>query len=302
MKLIDIHTHGIGGFDTRTASEDDILQIAKIHGSHGVSEIIPTVYPSTIEAMRENMLAIKKAMEKQTEDRRQKSVDSRQETEDEENKLQAKIIGMHLEGPFLNPIKCGALDVQSFLKPVEYNLRKLLDGFEDVVKIMTVAPEIEGASGIIKMITGMGIIVSMGHSDATYSEAEAGFNAGAKGITHLFNAMRGIHHREPGIAGFGLMNKEIYVEVIADPFHLDQKMIELIFSIKDPDRIIIVSDTIKDAELKFRSQGIRDCENKLLGGCMTIHESSERLIQIGLNREVVMKAVSENPIRYLQVK
>ncbi|MBI4848900.1 MAG: hypothetical protein HY808_10060 [Nitrospirae bacterium] len=312
MKLIDIHTHGIGGFDTRTASEDDILQIAKIHGSHGVSEIIPTVYPSTIEAMRENMLAIKKAMEKQTEDRRQRtevrsqksvdSVDSRQETEDEENKLQAQIIGIHLEGPFLNPVKCGALDVQSFLKPDEYNLRKLLDGFEDVVKIITVAPEIDGASGIIKMITGMGIIVSMGHSDATYSEAEAGFNAGAKGITHLFNAMRGIHHREPGIAGFGLMNKEIYIEVIADPFHLDQKMIELIFLVKKPDRIIIVSDTIKGAELKFRSQGIRDCENKLLGGCMTIQESSERLIRIGLDREIVMKAVSENPIRYLQVK
>jgi N-acetylglucosamine-6-phosphate deacetylase len=139
----------------------------------------------------------------------------------------------------------------------------------------------------------------MGHSDATYSEAEEGFHSGAKGITHIFNAMRGIHHREPGIAGFGLMNKDVYIEVIADPFHLDQKIIELIFSTKNPDRIIIVSDTVKDTKPSSASQGVRSEENRILGGSLTVRKSSERLIKIGIDEEIVLKAVSENPVRYL---
>ena len=217
MKTIDVHTHGIGGYDTRTAAAEDILKMAEIHGRLGVSEIIPTVYPATVEVMRENMAAIRSAME-------------RQEVDGE----CAVIAGINLEGPFLNPLKCGALDAGAFLEASEYNLEKLVEGFEDIIRIMTVAPEIEGAGGLIKKIAGMGIIVSMGHSDATYAEAERGFHSGARGITHLFNAMRGIHHREPGIAGFGLLNRDIFIEVIADPFHLHERTIELVFRVKTP--------------------------------------------------------------------
>ncbi|MBI5097777.1 MAG: hypothetical protein HZB30_00875 [Nitrospirae bacterium] len=293
MKTIDIHTHGMGGFDTQTTSQDDILHIAEIHGSRGVSEIVLTVYPSAIKTMRENMLAIKKAMDRQ-------SAVSSQRSAVKKKKLQAKIIGVHLEGPFLNSTKCGALDSQSFLKPDEYSLKQLIDGFEDIIRIITIAPEIEGAVKLIKKISGMGIIASMGHSDATYSEAEAGFHAGARGLTHIFNAMRGIHHREPGIAGFGLMNKDIYIEVIADFFHLDKIMLEFIFSVKNPDRIIIVSDTVKGAKKGSNSHGIKNEQGKLLGGCMTVQESSEKLIQMGINKETIFKSISENPARYLQ--
>ena len=111
-----------------------------------------------------------------------------------------------------------------------------MEGFGDVVKIVTIAPELNDAAELIRAITHTGIIVSMGHSDATYREAHAGFSAGAKGVTHIFNAMRGVHHREPGIAGFGLTNPDVYVEVIADPFHLHPKTIELIFSAKKPEK------------------------------------------------------------------
>jgi N-acetylglucosamine-6-phosphate deacetylase len=136
---------------------------------------------------------------------------------------------------------CGALDAASFLDPDEGSLKKLIEGYEDIVKIITIAPELQGALKLIKNISDAGIIASMGHSDALYADAEAGHRAGARGITHLFNAMRGIHHREPGLAGYGLMNKDIYIEFIADPFHLDAGMIEFILSAKNQDRIIIVS-------------------------------------------------------------
>lgn len=286
MKIIDIHTHGIGGFDTLMRSEEDILKIAEIHGSLGVSEIIPTVYPSSIAMMRENMLAIKKAMELQkAEGRGQRS--------------EAKIIGVHLEGPFLNPAKCGALDADALIQPDSNSLAALLDDLEDIVKIMTIAPELEGALDLIKKISEAGIIASMGHSDATYSEAEAGFHAGARGITHIFNAMRGLHHREPGLAGFGLMNKDIYIEVIADLFHLDLKMIELVFSVKNPERIIIISDTVKASKAIPAPDGIRNEEDRLIGGSMTIKESADRLIQLGLPEAIIKKAISENPETYL---
>ena len=114
----------------------------------------------------------------------------------------------------------GALDKGSFLLPTTDNYMRLIDGFEDVVRVITVAPELEGSPALIKLLSDSGIIVSMGHSNATYGEAEAGYKAGARGITHVFNAMRPFHHREPGIAGFALMHPDIYIEVIADPHHL----------------------------------------------------------------------------------
>jgi N-acetylglucosamine-6-phosphate deacetylase len=263
MRFIDIHIHGIGGYDTRTDSEDDILKIAEVLRSNGISEIIPTIYPSSINQMRKNMMTVRKAMERQ-----QSAISSQQlppfnsplskgghrgvregrvrEGVKAPNSKLARIIGIHLEGPFLNPSRCGALDANTFIEPTEKSLRKLIEGFEDTVKIVTIAPELKGALQLIKKISDKGIIVSMGHSDATFSEAEAGFQAGARGITHIFNAMRDFHHREPGIAGFGLINQNIYIEVIADPFHLHPETLELIFKVKNHEKIIIVSDSVKE--------------------------------------------------------
>jgi len=281
MKTIDIHVHGIGGYDTRTTDEEDILKIAGILGSYGVSEFIPTIYSAPIKVMRENMKAIKKAMEKQH------SAVSGQPS--------ARIIGLHLEGPFLNPSRCGSIDAATLIILKEKNLTELTEGFEDIIKIITIAPEREGAVKFIKKMSEKGIVVSMGHSDATFSEAEAGFHAGAKGITHIFNAMRSFHHREPGIAGFGLTHQDIYVEIIADPFHLHPKTLELIFRTKNPERIIIISDSVKEAP---SPQALTDSKGKLLGGSMTITESSKRLVQMGFDEKVIESCISINPSRY----
>ena len=141
----------------------------------------------------------------------------------------------------------------------------------------------------------------MGHSDATYSEAETGFHAGARGITHIFNAMRGLHHREPGIAGFGLLNQDIFIEVIADPFHLNPKTLDLIFRIKNPDRIILISDSVKGTKTSEceKGQGVVDDSGRLQGGAMTIAESSQRLIELGFDEGTIRKCISKNPEIYL---
>ena len=280
MNIIDIHTHGIGGFDTRTSNPIDIIRMAEIQASLGVSAIVLTIYPDSIEIMRQNMMAVQKAMELQKN---------------------AAILGVHLEGPFLNSAKCGALKSSSFIEPNESNLKKLLEGFEDMVKIITIAPELNGAAKLIRKISDMGIIASMGHSDATYSEAEAAFNAGAKGITHLFNAMRGFHHREPGIAGFGLLNKEVYIEVIADPYHLNIKTMELIFRTKNPEKIILISDSVSGTKITEteREHGVVDDTGRLQGGSMSIMESSRRLTKLGFNEGIIKRSITKNPETYL---
>ena len=280
MNIIDIHTHGIGGFDTRTSNPIDIIRMAEIQASLGVSAIVPTIYPDSIEIMRQNMMAVQKAMELQKN---------------------AAILGVHLEGPFLNSVRCGALKSSSFIEPTESNLKKLLEGFEDMVKIITIAPELNGAAKLIRKISDMGIIASMGHSDATYSEAEAAFNAGAKGITHLFNAMRNFHHREPGIAGFGLLNKEVYIEVIADPYHLNIKTMELIFRTKNPEKIILISDSVSGTKITEteREHGVVDDTGRLQGGSMSIMESSRRLTKLGFNEGIIKRSITKNPETYL---
>jgi N-acetylglucosamine-6-phosphate deacetylase len=284
MKTIDLHIHGISGYDTRTTEPNHIIKIAEIEGDAGVSEIVLTIYPAPINVMRENISIAKKAMEIQ------KSISESQKF--------AKIIGVHLEGPFLNPSRCGALNAIAFIEPDERNLNHLIEGFEDIIKIISIAPELKGATKLIKKMADLGIKVNMGHSDATFSEAEAGFKAGAKGITHIFNAMRGFHHREPGLAGFGLLNQDIFIEVIADPYHLHHEMLKLIFKTKRSDRIIIVSDSVKETKISS-VRGVFDNKGILLGGSETIIESSKRLIDMGFDDEKIIRCITENPERYL---
>ncbi|MGE5238455.1 MAG: hypothetical protein ACM3ON_06615 [Chloroflexota bacterium] len=309
MALIDIHTHGIGGYDTRTTTEEHILRIAEIHGSSGVSAIVPAVYSATVRVMRENMAVVKKAME------RQKASAGRQEEgiapgregatgsalgTQASSCPPATILGVHLEGPFLNPSYCGALNAMTFIDPTEYALRELLEGFEDIVRIITVAPELENGVNIIRKITDMGIVASMGHSGATYSEAAAGHRAGARGITHLFNAMRGFHHREPGIAGFGLLTREVYTEIIADPHHLHSETLKLIFRNKDPERVLLVSDSVAETRTSPNGRAVTDDRGAPIGGSMTVAESAQRLMELGFGNATVARCMTENPLRYLE--
>jgi N-acetylglucosamine-6-phosphate deacetylase len=265
--FIDLHTHGLGRHDTRTSSPEAILKLAEMHRKAGVSKILPTVYAGHIAEMRQNMNAVKEAM-----------------------KLSDAILGVHLEGPFLNPGRCGALDKDVFIKPTVSNLKRLIEGFEDIVRIITIAPELPGALKVIEKCVESGIRVNMGHSDATLKEALNGKNAGATGITHLFNAMRPFHHREPGLAGAGLLDDDLYVEVIADGVHLHPETIKLVFKMKRKDRIILVSDSIKGAMYK---KGV------LQGSKITIPEALAFLRKLGIPEGWLIKAGRDNPKKYL---
>ncbi|HAR96969.1 MAG TPA: hypothetical protein DCR97_13580 [Deltaproteobacteria bacterium] len=312
--LIDLHLHGVEGLDTRTDSVADMLAIAGIEGGEGVSEILLSLYPGPIPVMRRQLATVKEAMERQQSEFAHETFVSHVPHSQPNRGSSARILGAHLEGPFLNPLQCGALDPQMFLTPSWGAYEELTEGFEDTVRVVTLAPELHGAPELIKKIVKTGTIVTMGHSDASYTEAEAGFRAGARGVTHLFNAMRPFTHREPGVAGFALTNPHVYIEIIADPHHLHLETIRLVFKAKPRDRILIVSDSVKGTgvgPLEKEGQSIEagDVElnpplcierGKLRGGSMSIAKSSARLIDEGFDETAVTGAIIENPARFLR--
>jgi N-acetylglucosamine-6-phosphate deacetylase len=277
QQLIDIHVHGAETYDTRTRRQDDILQMANLHGERGTSILLPTVYPGSIETMRENMTAIRCAMTAQ--------------------RSGARIQGIHLEGPFLNPERAGSLDRTCCADPSVEALKRLVEDFEEVVRIVTIAPELPGALHVIEACREMGFLVQMGHSDATYEQAEEGKRAGATGITHLFNAMRGFHHREPGLAGFGLMDDEIFVEIIVDMAHLHPQSLKMLFDMKPPDRILLVSDSVKGSG--WGSGPIRGAGGVLLGSGICLADAIKNLVLLGVSQERALQFASDNPRRYL---
>ncbi len=275
--LIDIHVHGAADYDTRTRRQDDILHLANIHGKHGTSALLATIYPGSIEVMRENMGTVRRAMSTQ--------------------RSGARILGVHLEGPFLNRERAGSLDGSSFADPSVEALKSLVEDYEDMIKIVTIAPELPGALRVVEVCREKGFLVHMGHSDATFEQAEEGKRAGATGITHVFNAMRGFHHREPGLAGFGLMDEDIYVEIIADMAHLHPQSLKMLFDMKQPDKIILISDSVKGPG--WGNGPIRGAGGTLQGSGISLSAGVNNLVALGVPLERALQFASDNPRNYL---
>jgi N-acetylglucosamine-6-phosphate deacetylase len=289
--FVDLHTHGAEGYDTRTGDPLVIRKLACAHGSAGTRAILPTIYPGPVETMRAQMKAVRSAMEMQAAQASSLGC------------AEALILGVHLEGPFLNPERCGALDTRYFARPSISTLKRLIGGCEDMVRVMTVAPEMPGALALVKRCADAGIRVNMGHSDASFEQAAKGKKAGAAGVTHLFNAMRPFHHREPGIAAFALMDEDLYVEVIADGVHLHPRTLEFIFGRKRLDRIMVVSDTVKWRGRKSAAgRRAAGTAARLTGSRTFLSGAAAVLAEIGIPEAEIVEATVDNPARYLNVR
>ena len=150
-----------------------------------------------------------------------------------------------LEGPFISEKKAGAQPVESIMKP---DLQLFLQWQEialDSIKLVTIAPELEGSLEVIRYLSQHGVIASIGHSDATYEEVVKGIEAGASHATHLFNGMRGLHHREPGVVGAALLHDEVSVELIVDGIHVRPELVKLTYRQKGREKIILITDAMR---------------------------------------------------------
>ena len=217
--LIDIHIHGYLGEDTSDGTADGIFKIANGIMKNGVTSFCPTTMTVSTEEINQALNVVRSLKEK---------------SKDWEG---AEILGVNLEGPFINPKKKGAQAETHIKKP---DARFVLDN-ADIICLATIAPETEGGCDAIREITQKsGVVVSVGHTDASFEEALEGIKAGATHVTHLFNAQTPLHHRNPGVVGAALL-ENVTTELIADTFHVHKGLFELIARIKG-DKLVLISD------------------------------------------------------------
>jgi N-acetylglucosamine-6-phosphate deacetylase len=229
--FVDLHVHGGGGADFMYGTPEAARQVARTHARFGTTGLLATTLTASREAT----------------DRAIRSVSNVRKTGREAD--EARLLGIHLEGPYICAARCGAQPAAHVRLPdmAEFAHWVALSG--GGVRQITLAPEMDGAEALVKTASEAGIIVSLGHTDATAEQAEAAIGWGARQATHLFNAMTGIHHRRPGVAGTALARPELIAEVVADGVHLHPLIVRLILNAKGPDGAVLITDAMEGAAM-----------------------------------------------------
>jgi N-acetylglucosamine-6-phosphate deacetylase len=287
--FIDVHVHGGGGFDV-TTSREAMAGAAAFHLTHGSTRMLVSLMAAPVDRLCEQLEWVD-----------QVAADGR-------------VIGAHLEGPFLAPSRCGAQNQDHLLDPDPLVLAKLLDAANGRLRQMTIAPELPGALELIADLVGAGVIAAVGHTAATYDEARAGFAAGASLATHLFNAMGPVSHREPG-AAVAALDAGAVVEMINDGVHVHDAITRLIGR-GNPDRVVLITDavsaagagdgnyTLGDREIVVRDGAARlSGSTRLAGSTLTMDEAVRRFVcDVGLPVEEAAAAAATTPARLLGVQ
>lgn len=284
--FVDLHTHGGGGADV-TQGPDDMAAAVAFHRAHGTTTTLVSLMAQPVEAMCAQL---------------EWAADLTRAGE---------IAGVHLEGPFLSAARCGAQRPESLLLPDGPVLRKLLDAGQGCVRTMTIAPELPGALDLIADLVAENVVAAVGHTDATYAEATAGFAAGATLATHLFNAMRAFGHREPG-ASIAALDAGAHVEMVNDGVHVHDSLVRLAGR-NAPRSLVFITDAISatgvgDGEYTLGEQSVvvrggaarLASSDSLAGSTLTMDEAVRRaVLPVGLPIETASAAASGNPARVL---
>lgn len=220
---IDVHTHGADGVELMDGGEA-VARMARFYARHGVTGFLPATVTASFEAVEEAVAGVQQAMAGAVEG--------------------ARLLGVHLEGPFVSPQRLGAQSPEYCIPPTPQNVTRLLEIVGDVARIVTLAPEEEGGLEAIRTFVEHGIVVSLGHTVATSEQAAAAFAAGARQTTHLFNGMQPMHHRNPGVVGEALTTRGVRVEIIVDGVHLAPTTVRLAVMAKGIDEVLLVTDSM----------------------------------------------------------
>ena len=229
--FIDMHIHGCKGADIMDATPQALDTICHALLSEGVTAFLATTMTAPAPKIEQALTTVAEYIRKP------------------KNSHGAEILGINLEGPFLSAEKKGAQDAACLRLPnvdLFTHWQQLAHG---LIKIATIAPELSGSIELIRYLVEQQIIAACGHSNATYEQATAAMKAGCKHATHLFNAMRSIHQREPGLVTAALLNNSVTTELIADGFHLHPAILELVLRLKEVNNIILITDAMRAKQL-----------------------------------------------------
>lgn len=310
--FVDIHAHGAVGVDVNEADTDGLIEIGRFLASNGVTAWMPTLVPDSDDRYIRVIDAIDRLIEIQSE------------------MPIAQAVGVHYEGVFANEKMCGALRPEYFrsfqngpLDPqteeksgttrthekrrVGISLPQLKRG----VHMTTFAPEIEGGVDLAAELTRQGWIASIGHTRADIETLERAFDAGARHVTHFFNAMTGIHHRDIGVAGWAITRSEVTFDIIADGIHVQPQILKFACRSKTPDRTVLISDSVAptglgDGSFELWGESItvkggrtQNERGSIAGSVITMLDAVRLMRTLGFNDNEVIKMASGNPARLL---
>jgi N-acetylglucosamine-6-phosphate deacetylase len=289
--LIDVHTHGADGVDLMDGGEA-VVHMARFFARHGVTGFVPATVTASFDAIAAVVRGVQRAI-----GRRHRG---------------ARVLGLHLEGPFISPERLGAQSPDHCVRPDPDSVRRLLEVSAGLAQIVTLAPEIEGAMEAVQALARQGIVVSLGHTTATAEQAVQAFERGARQVTHMFNGMPPMHHRTPGVVGAALTAKGIRVELIADGVHLAPTTVRLAVAAKGVSGVLLVTDSMAatgcaDGEYALGPMRVIVCEGvarlasgALAGSTLTMERAVRNVAQwtdVGLGGAWQMASL--NPARQL---
>lgn len=288
--FIDVHVHGLFANRIDNIAENDLRQMCVRMAKAGVTAFLATTVTLPDETLLNTASAIKRFIA---------------------DNPATNLLGLHLEGPYINPLSCGAQNrkyIRAF-KPDE--LRKILSNAKDLIRMVTFAPECENGMLLLTFLVKYGIVPSIGHSQASYEGVEAAVKKGLRHVTHLFNTMPAFNHREPGLIGAALTLDGLSVDIIADGIHLHPATVKLVVRAKRIDKVILISDSIYTGRnsvlggLKVYIKGgeARLKDGRLAGSTLSLNQAVRNVMKFaGVNLHEAVRMATVNPARLLGIQ
>lgn len=296
--FIDVHNHGAVGVDCNEADADGLYEVSRFLARSGVTAWLPTFVPDSIESYQRCIEAVDELMRTQ-----------------DEREAAARVVGVHYEGPFVNEKQSGALRVQYFKNFTNgdeiASLPKLKA--ENAVHLITLAPEVAGGIDLIRELKRQGWVISIGHTRADVEILDAARDAGARHITHFFNAMSGVHHREVGVAGWGLTNEAVTFDIIADKIHVHPQMLKFACRTKTPEKVVLISDcvsptglgdgdfTIWNEKVSVKNGKTQNERGSIAGSVISLRDAVENMSALGFIHSEIEQMAALNPARLLGI-
>jgi len=291
--FIDVHIQGAGGADVLDATEKAIKTISMTLAQFGVTGFLATTVIKP-ETGNQHLKTLTNLWHRDLGG--------------------AKLLGIHLEGPFINPAKRGGIAKNAILPPSQVVLGEILDITGNALKMMTLAPELPGNLDIIHYLRKLNVVASLGHSNADYTETLAGFDAGISHVTHIFNAMPSLHHRQPGPITAIFESETVTAQIISDGIHLHPAIVNLIYRNLGSDRCICITDGIQaiglpdghyvynGREYESRGGSARYDDGTLIGTALDVYEISRRFQRFtACTKSIALQTITCNPARVLNI-
>lgn len=288
--MIDVHIHGANGFDMMDGREESIQEVSRTCASTGCTSFLATSVSSTIEDLLAMIDSVKRVVG---------------------HEVGAKIAGIHLEGPYLNPIRKGMQNEKYLRHPDIKEMKMIFKEADSLIQMVTIAPELPGGMELISFLKEQGVIISIAHSDATYEEAKKAFEAGASHVTHCFNGMRPIHHRDPGIVVAAFEEEHVSLQAIVDHIHLHPAIIRLMHRSKGPEGMVLITDALQamgmgDGDYLFGGHHVtvtngvaRLHDGMLASSTVTMNEALRYTVETGISLTDAVQMASTTPARIL---